>query len=347
MATLQAADIADLITTTQRDLGKMRWTEIATDLQEHVAMSQILNKEKVQFGSGQAIQWNVMTGTSGASKNVGLYEVDQVNVADVMTTATIPWRHTTTNYAIERREIAMNRSPAAIVSLVKVRRSDALIDLAGLMETNFWNDPANDNLTPFGVPYWAAYTSGTDGFLGGNPTNYTGGAGGLDTATFPRWNNYCFTYTSVTKTSAVREWRRAATFTGFKSPLMGLPGSMPDYNRGNRYGYYTNYNVIGPLEEALEAQNMNLGNDIASKDGQLVFRQNPVVWVPQLENATGDPIYGLNWGVFYPCFLSGEYMHEEGPAKASNQHTVFQTHIDMTYNFKCTNRRLIFVGRTA
>ena len=115
MATLQADDIVDLITITQRDLGKLRWTDLSYDLQEYIALPSILQKEKVTYGSGFGMQWNVMTGTSGATKDVGLYEVDSVNVADVMTTANVPWRHMTTNYAIERREIAMNTGAAQIV----------------------------------------------------------------------------------------------------------------------------------------------------------------------------------------------------------------------------------------
>ena len=47
MATLQADDIVDLITITQKDLGKMRWTDLSYDLQEYVALPSLLQKEKV------------------------------------------------------------------------------------------------------------------------------------------------------------------------------------------------------------------------------------------------------------------------------------------------------------
>ena len=79
----------------------------------------------------------------------------------------------------------------------------------------------------------------------------------------------------------------------------------------------------------------------------MTFRQVPVTWCPHLEGRAGDPIYGINWGSYRPVFLSGEYMREEGPTKASNQHTVFVTHIDTTMNLQCTNRRVNFVLATA
>jgi hypothetical protein len=343
MATLQADDIVDLITITQRDLGRLRWTDLSYDLQEYVALPSILQKEKVTYSSGYGMQWNVMTGTSGATRDVGLYEVDSVNVSDVMTTANIPWRHMTTNYAIERREISMNTGPAQIVDLVKIRRHDAMVDLAKHLETRFWNKPdaSSDNLRIFGVPYWIVYNA-TEGFNGGNPSGFASGAAGIDSTTTPNWSNWSAQYTNVSSTDLIRKWRKAATFTKFMAPQPS-----PSYGTGARYGYYTNYDVIGPLEEVLESQNDNLGNDIASKDGKLLFRQIPVTWVPFLEGRNGDPIYGINWGQFKPAFLSGEYLREEGPVKASNQHTVFQTHVDLTMNIMCTDRRSNFVLATA
>lgn len=343
MAYLQADDIADLIKTTQRDLGRMKWSDISYTLQEHVALPMLLQREKVSFQSGYGIQWNIATATSGAAKDTEMYATDSVNVSDVMQTANIPWRHVTTNYAIERREVAMNRAPAEIVDLVRIRRNDAMIDLAKHMETRFWTKPTSstDTQQMYGIPYWIVYpgtTTNTNGaFEGANP--YSGvGAGNLSSVTYPNWANWACTYTAITSTDLIRKWRRAATFTNFKAPVPS-----PSYNTGNNYGYYTNYSVIGPLEEALEAQNDNLGNDVASKDGRLMFRQVPVTWVPYLEANTANPVYGINWGVLKPAFLAGEYMREEGPTPASTQHSVFVTHVDTTLNLMCTNRRMNFV----
>lgn len=350
MAFLQADDIADLIKTTQRDLGRMKWTDISYNLQEYVALPMILQREKVSFQSGYGIQWNVAVATSGAAKDTELYATDAVNVSDVMQTANIPWRHVTTNYAIERREIAMNRAPAEIVDLVRIRRNDAMIDMAKHLEERFWTKPSasTDSQRMYGIPYWIVYpgtVSGNGSFAGANPAGFSAGAGNLSSTTYPAWSNWAATYTAVTSTDLIRKWRRAATFTNFKAPVPS-----PSYATGNNYGYYTNYNVIGPLEEALEAQNDNLGNDIASKDGRLLFRQVPVTWVPYLEANTANPVYGINWGCLKPAFLAGEYMREEGPTPASNQHTVFVTHVDTTLNLMCTNRRMNFVlgtGATA
>jgi hypothetical protein len=284
----------------------------------------------------------VMVDHSGAARNTGLYATDSVNVSDVMKQGSIGWRHSTTNYAYERREIAMNRDPARIVELLKIRRADSQISMAELMETNLWSAPSSstDEESPHGIPYWFVKNA-TEGFNGGIPSGFSD-VGGLSPTTYPRWSNWTAQYTTVSKTDLIRKWRKASVFTNFKSPT-----EIPSYNTGNRYGYYSNYAVVGTLEEILEAQNENLGNDIASKDGQVVFRRNPVVWTPKLEADTQNPVYGINWGTLKPVFLKGEYMREEGPTKAPNSHTVHQVFVDCTWNMICRDRRRNFVLATA
>ena len=105
--------------------------------------------------------------------------------------------------------------------------------------------------------------------------------------------------------------------------------------------------MLGTVEELLEQQNDALGNDVASMDGRAMFRKTPIIWVPKLDDnpITGvtDGVYGINWGVFQPIFLDGEYLVEDGPRQAPDQHTTFRVHIDLTYNYLCRDRRRQFV----
>jgi hypothetical protein len=342
---LQAANIADLVTATLRDLGRMQWVDLTSDLQEFIALPSLMKKHRSSFSSGYEIQWNVMKGTSGAARNVGLYATDDYNVDDQLTTASIPWRHSNTNYSIDRRELRFNSGPAQIVELVKSRRADALIDLATLMETNFWGYATNASTkAPFGISNYLVYNA-SEGFNGGNQTGWSATAGidrSASTSLASRWKNYTAQYTTINKTDLVRKWRRAAVFTNFMAPI-----SVPDYHRESRFGYYTNYDVLGTLEEILEDQNENLGNDVASKDGQVMFRRNPVIWVPHLDNnathAAADPIFGINWGTAGFVFLKGEYLREAPARQAPNNHTVSVVDVDLSYNFKITNPRRNFL----
>ena len=349
MATLTPEDIADLVVAAQRELGKMRITEIATDLQEHVAMSRLLTKKRTTFDSGRAIQFNLLTEADENARNVGLFAVDNVNQKDGAKVGVVQWRHTTTGYAFDRRQVSMNRGDAKVVDFVKLKRFQQLIGLSSLMESNFWDGPtdANDKDTPWGLRnYWLVYNA-TAGFNGGNHTNFSGGPASVDCDVDARWKNYTFNYSNVTKTDLVRKWRKAAAMCGFRPPVRNVP--IPAYGVGGRYGWYTTYDILGELEERLEDQNDNLGKDVASMDGQTVFRRVPVEWVPYLQQnqATADPIIGLDWSVFKVTFLRGEYMREDPPRIAPNQHNVMQSFLDCTYNFVCYDRRRLVLGAKA
>ena len=333
-------DIADLIIASTKDLGRLAWTDLSGDLQEYIALPNVLRNERVTFSSGQGIQWNLMTDSNGQAKNKGLFEPDDYNVKDVMTTANIPWRHSNTNYAIEEREMSMNAAGInRVLDLVKTRRSASMIDLAKLMETNFWGKPpsSSDPLIPYGIDTWDVRNAVT-GFNGGNPAGFSSGVGGISSVTQPRWRNYTAQYVNITKADLIKLWREAATKTFFRPAI-----EMPNYNKGSRYGYYMNYDVLGELESILEDQNENLGVDVASMDGQVMFRRTPCTWVPQLDADTQDPVYGINWGVFYACFLEGEYLREGKPRTAPDQHRTQVVDIDLTYNWKCTDRRRLFI----
>ena len=338
MATLTATQLNDLVMTTLRDLGKPKFTEIATDLQRHTAVQQLLKKNRVVLESGIGVQWDVMVNHTGSAANVGLGASDTINIVDTMVQAQADWRNTTANYAIIGQEISMNEQPARIVNLVQERRIACMIAIAEIMESNFWGPPvaSTDLVTPWGVNMWVV-KNGTEGFNGGAPSGYT--TIGLNPTTYPRWTNWTAPYTAVTKDDLIRKWRKAATFTDFKPPVDGIP----TFNTGDQYGYYTNYGVIGPLEEALESQNENLGSDIASQDGKPIFRRSPVNWVPKLEADTTNPVYGINWGVFKTYILSGWWLRETNVPVYPGQHTVSAHFMDSTYQWISKNRRCNFV----
>lgn len=349
--------ILDLVTTTQAELGRLRWTDIASDIQEHFFLPQILKKERVTITSGDRINRNLQVGTSGASKWRGMFGVDKVNVGETMKVASVPWRHATTNYTFDRVEVAINRNPAKIVDLVKTRRSDCMVDLADLMETTLWTQgplTASDELTPYGVLYWlpidVTQNSGKGGFSGALPTNEatSGTIGGIDPSVYTRWRHWAFqtedpTTTGYTKDVTVKRMRTAFRKTSFKSPH-----NYPNYARGrDRCVIYVNEPSIQSIEEIAERQNENLGKDIASMDDRTVFKRCPIEWVPQLDNDTRNPMFFINWSCFHIYFLEGEYMREERPEKSPNQHTVFRVFIDCTFNTFLVNRRKCAIGATS
>lgn len=338
---LTAGGLGDLVQTTLPELGKPQFTEIATDIQEHTAMKNLLRKNRIVLSSGRSVQWNVMVNHSQSATNTGLGSSDQVNIVDTMVQATADWKNSTANWAIIAQELDMNREPARIVDLIKERRHACMIAVAELMESNFWGPPVsiNDLITPWGVNTWFVKNA-TEGFNGGAPSGYT--TIGLNPTTYPRWNNWTYQYSAVTRDDLIRHLRKAATFTHFKPPVEGLP----TYNTGDQYGFYTTYTVVQQLEEALEAQNENLGHEIDSQDGNVLFRRVGVTWVPKLEADTTNPFYGINWGVFKTFILKGWWLRETHIPHYPGQHLTAAHFMDSTYQWIVRDRRRNFVAAT-
>lgn len=339
MAALQASGIADLLTTSLNELGRLKFTDLMSDYQNTIALKRLMKKNKMTFDHGPLINFNAIVDHNNSARSVGLAAQDDVNINSVMITGEVPWRHVTWNWAYEHREEVMNSGPAKIVDLIKTRRIAAMGSAILHFERRFWRFPASTNtLDPYGLPYWvvksATATSTNEGFNGSAQSGYTT-VGGINPSTYSRWKNYAGPYTEITKEDLIRAMRRAMVYTDF----MPLVDEIPTYNTGDDYGIYTNYAVLAPFEEALEDQNDNLGNDLASKDGKVLFRRVPVVFVKELDSDTTNPVYGINWGEFKTIGLRGWWMKETVETRVAGQHTVGATHTDCSFNWMCRNRR--------
>jgi len=334
MAVLQADSLGDLLKATLNQLGRAKFSDVASSLQKYVAARRLIRKKSIKFDSGKAIQFQAMITKSDAAAWTGMYGVDNPTQSDVLATGEIPWRHCKTSWTFEEREIDMNGSVSRILDLMKVRRYDAQLGYAELMESAFWGIPASssDRLLPYGIKYWITHNA-TLGFNGGNPSGFSSVAG-IDASTVSGWKNFSGRYTAITPDDLVTKMREAAVKTEFEPPM-----EYPSYKSSDERGYYTNYDVLKGLEDIAMAQNDNMGNDVAPKDGQVTFRRRAVEWVPQLDSDTNDPIYGIHWGWFRPVFLEGWMFRELGPQRHPGQHTTFVTYYDSTMNFECRNRR--------
>jgi len=357
MAALRPEQLADFVELTLSDYKRDAWVDIAMPLQRYTIMSRLLQKNRVSFDGGKNLQWQINVGRHTAARNTGLYAEDQTSASDTVKSLNVPWTFQDAYFIYDEREDELQSSPEKIVSVIDIRKVNAMNDLIALGETNFWGMPTSSTdetelLKPFGVPYWVTSSAGdavtsSFAFTGGDHPLFTSGKGGVSSGDYSAWANGSATYKSVTKTGLVRAWREAATKCDFRAPT---PHATPHPDAQDN-AYFMNYNVLGVLEEVLESQNDNLGNDLASKDGQVVFRSNPCVWVPYLDQNTitensvdmTDPIYGLDLNVFKCVFKSGWFMKWRPPKPAPTQHTVKEVFVDTSCQFLCYDLRRNFV----
>lgn len=344
---LQGTDYADLVVTSLNQLGRSKFTDLMSDYQNTIALKRLMKKGKMTFEGGPEVQFNLITNTNGSARAVGLGYTTVADIPNVMTNGKVPWRHVTWNWAMERRMIAMNAGAQKIVDIVKVQRLAAFGDAVKMFERFFWRVPdSTDTVTPFGIPYYVVKsttaTTTNDGFNGTLPSGYTTVAN-ISPTTYPRWTNYATGYTTVSKDDLIRKLRRAAKYTDFTPLVEGIP----QYDVGNDYGWYSNYNVVGTMEEILEAQNENLGSDVAPMDGKVMIRRAPLTFVKELDLDTTNPVYGIDWSTMHTMGLKGEWMREKVFDENPNQPTMMLTNVDCSYNLICHNRRKNSVIATA
>lgn len=335
--------IGDLVTTALNNVEKLRFTDISQPLQKLLALNVMTKKNKVIFDSGVDFRFDLMTDYNHGAKSQGLYYQIKVGVPDVMQQAIIPWRHVGWNWAIERREIAMNRSPVKIVDIALTRRLASFVGAAVYLEGVLWGQPAvTDTVTPYGIPSWIVKNA-TTGFNGGVPSGWTS-IGNINPTLYPNFQNWTFQYIYPTVDDLMQKWYQAAEFTEFETAVP----NMPTFDSGDEYAFYTNWAVLGPVRQILRVSNDDLGSDLENYGGsRTLFMQKELIRVPQLEADTTGPIYGINWGVFKFAGLRGEWLHETPIPIMPNQPTVAARVTDLTIQPFTYDRRRHFVGATS
>jgi hypothetical protein len=245
-------------------------------------------------------------------------------------------RHVNAHYIYDQRLPAFQRGGTEIVNLVRSKYTGMMVSFYELLEELLWGKPtdSSDDKTPFGLAYWVVKDA-TEGFNGGNPSGFSDGRAGISTTDYPRWANWTASYTAITKEDLIRKMRRAHRRTQFRSPVSHATPNLG----GMKNGIYTNDTVIGLLEEALEAQNMNLGNDLASKDGRAVFKSTPITYAPKLDDDTTDPIYMLDWKWLAIGVLAGWENNLSSPYMVPGKHLVRRVDLDASLNMVCTDLR--------
>lgn len=338
--TITPADLLDLATSTLKKFDRLKFSMIATELQSYEIMSGVMKRKGMveRFDGGKSIQRTVMTRHSGAARMTGLHRENTVVQSDVLQEIDIPWRQSDTHFVWERRELLMNKGESKITSLLEVRRKDGLVSLAELMEEEGWSSPVDDDDEDhvMGIPHWVV-KSDDQGFNGLNPDGFPDGAGGIDSDDHANWANYTDSYDELSRTDGVKKMKRAHRQTRWKSPLPGDREAAAETRKNLRI--YVNDDTYGDLDLRAEEQNDKLGNDIASMEGDFVFKGHPIIWVPKLDDDEDDPIYMIDWDCFKIAILVGDYLAEHDPEHIPNRQNSIRVIIDISWNMFTDNRR--------
>ncbi|MFH0981685.1 MAG: phage major capsid protein [Planctomycetota bacterium] len=338
---LQAEQIADIVSMVKDAEDRGTYTLLTTELQKYPAMRQLFKGKGRRERGGEQLAFNAMVASNASAQTTSLFAEIDVAQADLFKTGRVPWRHVTNYYAFDEREPVLNSRPDDLVDIVKGRRTDCFVDLAVKFEEWFWETPtmseAADDAPIYGVQYWCpiVVTTAAGAFQGGNG-NATAGVAGLPVATYSKWQNWSAQYTAVSEDDFIAALELATWQCDFTNPV-AIPGEV-----GSNYGFYTTYDTFKSLRDIAKNRNDDLGFDLGPKG--VTYMGNEIMAVPYLQTnyAAADPFYGIDWGVFKPTFLRGEWMREVIVKHPGKQHRSVVTFVDSTLNIECKNRRKLF-----
>lgn len=324
-------------------MKKGSFTDLQTDLQDHILVRELWKGRKKVFVGGDPWEFEAQVDHNWTAKAVGLYETDSSSIADTLVKFEVNVKHVNAHYLYELHEKAFQRGGKAIVKHIFSKYVAMMVSWYEYLEEVLWGIPdSGDTRTPYGVGYWVT-KSASQGFNGVDHANFSSGRAGVSSTDQPRWANYTDRYVAIAKEDLIRKMRKASRQIRFRSPVMH---SQPKVG-GEKNGIYVNGDTIGLMEEELEKQNMNLGNDIASKDGRVTFKSTPITWVPKLDDSSDDPVYMLDWSVMALGVLSGWENQLSKPYMVHKKHLVRRVDLDTSINMICTNLRKEAVLNTA
>lgn len=348
MPNWQASDIADLVIATQEERYEDRIVEMATDLQEHVAMGQLSRQNKITHQGGKNMEFYLMDTFIDSAVNVGLYNTVTAAMGDVLSSATADWRWTQVNFALDEREQALNSGDKTrVLDFVKSKRMSCNISRAVHFEKMFWGTPttSTDTLRPNGIDSFITFpaTFTAAGFVGVNPPGFTSGICVNSTA-HPRWSNWYNQYTAITDDDLVKKGCKLMYEIDFKPPIANP--DIADLIGKPRRAIYTCYDVVEGVRVLQRAQNDDLGPDIARFFNMAMFNGIPMQAVPFLDSdkatksamAAYNPIYFVDWATFEFAFQAG-YDEEVKTIQGDNQPHVYITVITDSWNLVCKNKR--------
>jgi len=340
--------LLDLLKTTQKNLPWDGGFEVLQKHQTYEVINRWFAEDRVESAGGTSIQRNVQITETGNAEFVRLYQPTDPNVSDVQAQIDVPWRQVQTHYSIDRRELLRNNGPAGYIKLVKSRRTDAMVDLANLLEERAWQSPpsSSDDLYPYGIAYWivpitgAQVTAATSGFQGANPSGFSS-CGGIDASDsdYARWRSYNDVWDSTDGTIADADVTKLCTMfrkLRFVSPITVEQLNTPPLSNLRCYASDT---TLGSFEDYARENNDNLGTDVGRFAGATVFKNIPILYADYLDDDASYPFYMINHNYFRPFVLEGDFFRETGPMNDRRQHDVFTTFVDLSFNFVCTNRQ--------
>jgi len=295
--------------------------------------------------TGSQASWNVVYRKGTSAKHSRMGEKDTVSIQNVSKRGHAQWCHFGFNYSWLRQELLMvQNDPDALIDLLGSRRASEQVGALDDLEAKGWGAPTDSTDAeeiPMGIPFWVQkkLTGGTyptGGFEGGDPSGFTGGAGGLDVSSYPNAQNYTAVFSAWTDEDCIDKLQRAMFKMKYKRPaILNKDIKAEDYSKTKLFvGLDTKLQILNIAKSNQDS----LGWDLGVGADEMRFYRHTLDYAPILDSDTDYPIYLLDMNTIFPIVLKGDKFHET-EVRNSQSHDYFTIHNDLTYQYVCSNRR--------
>ncbi len=352
MPNVMVQDILDMLEATRVHTDKDTFVDISDDLQEYIVVPWLLTQRgglMIQ-GGGVGFEKMLMVENGGFSNWVDEFAESVGTIIDHLKKMKVNYTLLNDSVSYTRSELLDNKGEDRLQNIIIPRNRAMRLRIAKTMERDFFGTPnAGDDLVPWGLKYWIVKNA-TTGFNGGYPAGFTR-IGNINLTEVPNFKNYTAEYTAISKADLITQMRKAHRATNWKSPRTdkGVTGDA----KPNRRLILTNEDVLEGMENIGEAQNENLGRDMApmtagqngpmglmkTGDGDITFKRNPIIHARLLDTDSTDPLYGLDMSTFRALTKKGDNMNMGQFEKHPTQKRVFTADIFHRHQTICDNRR--------
>jgi hypothetical protein len=343
-----------MLETTRVDIEKFTFTDLSMDddMQELIVMPYLLTKKgglKIQRG-GVGLERTLMVENGGESEWIDEFAETTGTIIDHLKKMKVDYCLLHDSLTYMKGELLDNRGEAKLNDIILPRRRSMWLRVAKTMESAFFGTPVPSNsLVPWGLLYWIVKNP-EEGFNGGYPSGFEK-IGNINLTEVPNFKNYTNEYTAITKGDLITKMRKAHRATNWKSPRTDK-GVTGDAQPSKRL-ILTNEDVLEGMENIGEAQNENLGRDLApytagqngpmglmkTGQGDLMFKQNPIIHARKLDSDSTNPLYGLDMSTIHAMTKAGDNMDLGEFEKHPTQGRAYTAKLYHSHQTICTNRR--------
>lgn len=315
-----SSTFTEMVSTTLRNAA----TDVADNVSEHNALARRLkNKGKIKnLDGGYEIQIPLEYAENSTYQRYGGYDTLNTDQSDVVTSAKYDWSQVALHVVSSGRELRQNAGKNAMINLVKTKKANALKTAANNFSIDLYSDGSLSNQI--------------GGLANIIQTAGTGTVGGINSSTFPFWQNQIKEMTGTDLAATPNEANSLSMKADMNDLWLGL-------NRGAdrpdlivmSHDLYALYEIgQQQLQRYMDADRAKVGfMGLKYKDADVIFDDNTNF------ATTAEKAYFLNTDYLYIAQHKQAQWTQDDEKRPINQDAIVIPYYWMG-NLVCSNRDL-------